>query len=246
MKKRRIFDMKIVEFSPFSFFCFLSRNRKNKKKRVDLRSLLFALLCSCFFFRFVFDSSLLFSLFSLLFLKIESKKDNSPFFMSFLCLLFLFCLLSFFFLILAVYLSLHCQSVFCCSLVSFCASFLFSVDIVAFSFSSAHRTRERESECLSRCRPAADTRWPTRTAPHSARHEQPINYSTNAEKQNYFTQIVRLSVTPNNQQGNNNIFVQKDIKGFEAESFYVIKPNECKNWHPAIAHLDIGEFTDAI
>ncbi len=76
--------------------------------------------------------------------------------------------------------------------------------------------------------------------------EQPINYSTNAEKQNYFTQIVRLSVTPNNQQGNNNIFVQKDIKGFEAESFYVIKPNECKNWHPAIAHLDIGEFTDAI
>lgn len=76
--------------------------------------------------------------------------------------------------------------------------------------------------------------------------EQLIHYSNNLEKRNYFTQIARLSVTSNNQQSNDNIFVQKDIKGFEAESFYVIKPNERKNWHPAVAHLDIGEFTDAI
>ncbi|MBN1294083.1 MAG: N-6 DNA methylase [Candidatus Latescibacteria bacterium] len=43
-----------------------------------------------------------------------------------------------------------------------------------------------------------------------------------------------------------NLFVQKDIKGFEENSFYVIKPNEYKLWHQAIAYLDLSEFIDAI
>ena len=30
------------------------------------------------------------------------------------------------------------------------------------------------------------------------------------------------------------------------DSFYVIKPNERKNWHPAVARLDLNEFMDAI
>ncbi|MCK4764869.1 MAG: N-6 DNA methylase [Candidatus Aminicenantes bacterium] len=42
------------------------------------------------------------------------------------------------------------------------------------------------------------------------------------------------------------IFIQKDIKGFEADSFYVIKPNEYKSWHPATARIDLLEFVDAI
>lgn len=43
-----------------------------------------------------------------------------------------------------------------------------------------------------------------------------------------------------------NLFIQKDIKGFEPDSFYVVKPNEYKNWHKAIGYLDFYEFDDAI
>jgi hypothetical protein len=43
-----------------------------------------------------------------------------------------------------------------------------------------------------------------------------------------------------------NLFIQKDIKGFEANSFYIIKPNEYKCWHRAMAWYDVAEFKDAI
>ena len=43
-----------------------------------------------------------------------------------------------------------------------------------------------------------------------------------------------------------NLFIQKDIKGFETDGFYVIKPNEYKNWHEAIGYLDFYEFEKAI
>ena len=43
-----------------------------------------------------------------------------------------------------------------------------------------------------------------------------------------------------------NLFIQKDIKGFECDGFYVVKPNEIKNWHKAIGYLDFYEFDDAI
>jgi len=43
-----------------------------------------------------------------------------------------------------------------------------------------------------------------------------------------------------------NLFIQKDIKGFEPNGFYVVKPNEYKNWHKAIGYLDFYEFDDAI
>ena len=42
------------------------------------------------------------------------------------------------------------------------------------------------------------------------------------------------------------LFVQKDIRGFEKDGFYIIKPNEQKLWHKAIAHLDKNEFVDAL
>jgi hypothetical protein len=44
----------------------------------------------------------------------------------------------------------------------------------------------------------------------------------------------------------NDIFIQKDVKGFERDSFYVIKPNQYRLWHQAIAYLDLHEFSDAI
>ena len=43
-----------------------------------------------------------------------------------------------------------------------------------------------------------------------------------------------------------NLFIQKDIKGFEETSFYVIKSNEFKNWHRAIARKDLIEFTNSL
>ncbi len=43
-----------------------------------------------------------------------------------------------------------------------------------------------------------------------------------------------------------NLFIQKDIKGFEENSFYIIKPNEYKCWHRAMAWYDVGEFREAI
>ena len=41
------------------------------------------------------------------------------------------------------------------------------------------------------------------------------------------------------------LFVRKDIRGFERNGFYIVKPNERKLWHQAIANLDVGEFMDA-
>ena len=44
----------------------------------------------------------------------------------------------------------------------------------------------------------------------------------------------------------NEIFIKKDIKGFNENSFFIIKTNEYKNWHKAIARLDVNEFSNAI
>lgn len=43
-----------------------------------------------------------------------------------------------------------------------------------------------------------------------------------------------------------NLFIQKDIKGFEDNSFYIIKPNEYKCWHRAMAWYDVAEFKEVI
>ncbi len=42
------------------------------------------------------------------------------------------------------------------------------------------------------------------------------------------------------------LFIQKDIKGFEEDGFYIIKPNEYKSWHTALAYLDLSEFIEAL
>ncbi|GIZ07824.1 N-6 DNA methylase [Flavobacterium sp. UMI-01] len=43
-----------------------------------------------------------------------------------------------------------------------------------------------------------------------------------------------------------NLFMQKDVKGFEEDFFYIAKPNQFKSWHPAMAYLDLSEFIDAL
>lgn len=43
-----------------------------------------------------------------------------------------------------------------------------------------------------------------------------------------------------------NLFMQKDVKGFEDDFFYIAKPNQFKSWHTALAYLDLSEFIDAL
>jgi hypothetical protein len=42
------------------------------------------------------------------------------------------------------------------------------------------------------------------------------------------------------------MYIQQDIRGFNKNSFYVIKPNERKLWHKAVAYTDRAEFIDKI
>jgi hypothetical protein len=50
----------------------------------------------------------------------------------------------------------------------------------------------------------------------------------------------------NTENPSKNLFVQKDIKGFEYNSFYIIKPNEFKCWHRSMAWYDVAEFKNKI
>lgn len=71
-----------------------------------------------------------------------------------------------------------------------------------------------------------------------------------------FTEVILFSQTDDNllalatklssQRITDRLFVQKDIRGFEKEFFYIFKPNEKRLWHKAIAHLDVNEFDDAM
>ncbi|MCX6579355.1 MAG: N-6 DNA methylase [Candidatus Aminicenantes bacterium] len=58
--------------------------------------------------------------------------------------------------------------------------------------------------------------------------------------------VVELLVNMSFSEISNDIFIRKDVKGFEENSFYVIKPKQYRLWHKAIAYLDINEFSDAI
>lgn len=51
-----------------------------------------------------------------------------------------------------------------------------------------------------------------------------------------------ISQITNTTDPTKNLFIQKDIKGFEDNSFYIIKPNEYKCWHRAMAWYDVAEF----
>jgi hypothetical protein len=57
-----------------------------------------------------------------------------------------------------------------------------------------------------------------------------------------FQKIIELGATKITDQ----LFIQKDIRGFEREQFYVFKPNERRLWHKAVGYLDLYEFSDAI
>jgi len=42
------------------------------------------------------------------------------------------------------------------------------------------------------------------------------------------------------------LYIRQDIRGFNKNSFYVIKPNQKKFWHEAVAYGDLSEFIDSL
>ena len=42
------------------------------------------------------------------------------------------------------------------------------------------------------------------------------------------------------------LYVQKDVRDFEKDGFYIFKPNERRLWHRAIAYKDAEDFADAM
>ncbi len=58
--------------------------------------------------------------------------------------------------------------------------------------------------------------------------------------------IIELMAGMAFQKVSNKLFIQKDVKGINKDSFYVIKPNQYKYWHRAIARLDIIEFENSM
>ena len=45
---------------------------------------------------------------------------------------------------------------------------------------------------------------------------------------------------------NEKFYQIKDVTYFQADSFYIIKPNRYKYWHPAIARIDLADVADQI
>lgn len=76
----------------------------------------------------------------------------------------------------------------------------------------------------------------------------PDNSETNDKSQSVSenTTILELLSVLGVEKITDKLFIQKDVRGFENDGFYIVKPNEKRLWHKAIAHLDVNEFRDAI
>lgn len=76
-----------------------------------------------------------------------------------------------------------------------------------------------------------------------------IDYSEDKDAESVLKTLANtlsISEVVNTSDPTKNLYIQKDIKGFEENSFYIIKPNEYKSWHRAMAWYDVAEFKEAI
>jgi type I restriction-modification system DNA methylase subunit len=74
--------------------------------------------------------------------------------------------------------------------------------------------------------------------------EKPTEWFTVVDKNN--KKQLAMGANLSAHKTNEMFYSVKDVLYFEEQSFYIIKPNYYKNWHPAIARLDIMEVTDQI
>jgi hypothetical protein len=58
--------------------------------------------------------------------------------------------------------------------------------------------------------------------------------------------LKKIAQTASVSQLSKDIFIQKNVIGFEENSFYIIKPNEYKCWHRAMAWYDVAEIKQLI
>ncbi|MBI9066098.1 MAG: N-6 DNA methylase [Salinivirgaceae bacterium] len=58
--------------------------------------------------------------------------------------------------------------------------------------------------------------------------------------------LLKMAIKLSSQKITDKLFVQKDLRGFEKDHFYIFKPNEKRLWHAAIGYQDVDEFMDAI
>ena len=80
----------------------------------------------------------------------------------------------------------------------------------------------------------------------NARIVYPRENNTEKEVLTRLANNLSISQITNTSDQSKNLFIQKDIKGFEENSFYIIKPKEYKCWHRAMAWYDVAEFKEAI
>lgn len=66
------------------------------------------------------------------------------------------------------------------------------------------------------------------------------------DKQTEDREMLSLLTAISTQKITDKLFVQKDIRGFETDYFYIFKPNERRLWHQALGYLDVNEFADSI
>jgi len=74
------------------------------------------------------------------------------------------------------------------------------------------------------------------------RAQEPVVFKKNQT----FQSIADLFFGQSFERVTDELFIQKDVRGFERNAFYIIKPNERKCWHKAVAYLDAYEFGEAI
>jgi hypothetical protein len=75
-------------------------------------------------------------------------------------------------------------------------------------------------------------------------NERPINLVTElrGNRGSQLSLISKFSV-----EKINDLFYQiRDVISFKDNSFFIIKTDECKNWHPAMAKLDLADVLDSI
>ena len=74
------------------------------------------------------------------------------------------------------------------------------------------------------------------------KRNEPIKIIKELEKTEELFELMKLG----EKKYTNRFYKQKDIRGFEKTSFYIVKSNQYKNWHPAVAQADLHEFVEAM
>jgi hypothetical protein len=72
-----------------------------------------------------------------------------------------------------------------------------------------------------------------------------IIYLDNSEETQLLT-IIAKNLSISKYELSNTIFIQRDVKGFEKDFFYIIKPRQIKSWHKAMANIDVQTFEQRI